>query len=239
MKLYSAVFGLRISKIRYKIYTGVNYKGYVCKRKEQIEMCSIDWQDFLTVIVIPASASFIALVEYKRTVQHAVLEFLSQGNTEEEKKRRKELYQKCEEKKYALTLDDLKRMDDASGDIAKIISFYDAWAIMVKKRYLPIKYFKGINGVTAVRLFYILEPYIEYRQNKDTEIVNQVVISNKSYAENFKWLVATLCIKDYVQVEDKNKERFSDFLKDIRFKKIKSFFEVLKRIKAYLKGVHK
>ncbi len=140
-------------------------------------------------------------------MQHTILEFLSQGNTDEEKRRRKHIYEEFEKAGHSLDINDLKALD-VDGEIAKIISFYDAWSIMVQKHYLPIKSFKGINGVTAVRLYYILEPYIEYRRKENTRIANHnrsVEISNTPYAENYEWLVRKLCNKKYITIFETSK----------------------------------
>lgn len=49
-------------------------------------MCCMNLQEIITNGIIPASAAIITFAEYKRTVQHTILEFLSQGNTDIEKR---------------------------------------------------------------------------------------------------------------------------------------------------------
>ena len=111
--------------------------------------------DILTVILIPIIGVYISCREHKRNVYHTKIEFLTQGNTEAEKDRRKKLYDRFEEKNHILSEQDFKELD-SDGDLGKIISFYDMWASMVKMNYLPLKSFEGANGITAVKLFYRL-----------------------------------------------------------------------------------
>lgn len=124
------------------------------------------------------------------------------------KDRRKRIYKEFEAKNHNLNLEDLELLDK-DGDVGKIISFYDAWATVVKRHYLPIKYFKGINGVTAVRLYYIIEPYIDYRRSRDTTIKHDdknIVLSNDSYAKNYEWLIKKIIDKNYVKTIEQNEQ---------------------------------
>lgn len=166
--------------------------------------------DIITVILLPVIGIFISYSEHKRNVYHTKIEFLTQGNTEEEKDRRKKLYDRFEEQEHKLSEKDYEDLD-ANGDLGKIVSFYDMWASMVKTGYLPMKSFKGINGVTTVKLFYLLLPYINYRRKNVSEILcknncldEQIVICNESYARDFEWLVNKIQKKKYVSVQHQN-----------------------------------
>lgn len=156
---------------------------------------SVDWIEIVIAVILAVIPAAISYSSHKREVIRATMDFLNQGNTKEEKRRRKRVYDMYNKKKHMLTLRDLLRLD-ANGDLGKIISFYDMWAYMAKRGYLPKQTFYGSNGVTAVRMYIMLYPYIQYRRNKEAAIEVQVKnclrkirISNELYAGDYQWLV--------------------------------------------------
>lgn len=75
-------------------------------------------------------------------------------------------------------LEELKRQ---TVELSKIVSFYDFWGLMVKKRYLPKWTFQKSSKYTAINTYEKLEPYIKFRR-EDQPI----------YASHFEWLIVKL-----------------------------------------------
>ena len=151
-------------------------------------------------VIIPLLALIISVSLYKRNISNTVVEFFSQGNTAEQKECRKKLYNEFEKNQKPPTVEKLLELDK-DGSMAKIISFFDTWAIVQKQRLLPLKTFKGITGVNAVKVYCLLRPYIEKRRETKT-IINYIEFDNSDYAKDFENMISKIIKKGYVETND-------------------------------------
>ncbi len=149
-----------------------------------------DILEVLSGIAIPLAAFVISYIAYRRSVIQTVVEFYAHCNSTEHKKYRKILYNAVNKAKGNLTYVNYTVLDK-DGDLAQIVSFYDEWATLVESRYLPLKTFKGITGITAIRAFYMLKPYIDIRREEKTQ-VGKLQFDNQSYAKSFENLVGKI-----------------------------------------------
>lgn len=154
--------------------------------------------EFIGVIIIPVIAIIISIIVYRRSVVQTMVDYYVQGNSQEQKECRKKLYDMYENKNAMISYEELKELDE-DGNLGKIISFYDAWAILQNQHYLPLKIFKGITGTTAVKIFYLLKPYIDERRKQITEIEN-LKLKNDEYAKDFENLIKKIEKKKYVNL---------------------------------------
>ncbi|MCI8851151.1 MAG: hypothetical protein HFE82_06385 [Erysipelotrichaceae bacterium] len=120
--------------------------------------------------IIIALTSLFALMISSFALWHSrastVREFFVQGDSEEMKKYRQviyDIYNQYTDKDIIL-----KEMDKHSQDISQVVSFYDVWALMVKKRYLPFWTFSDSSRYTAINVFNKIKPYIEVRRGHKT-----------------------------------------------------------------------
>lgn len=156
----------------------------------------MDTFDLIGNVMIPLLALVISISLYRRSVSQTVVEFFTQGNTVEQKDCRKKLYDAFEKTKKPLSAEKLFKLDE-DGSMAKIVSFYDTWATVQKQHLLPLKTFKGIAGVTAVKVYCLLRPYIEERRKRIT-VLKDMEISNSEYARNFEDMIFNIIEKNYV-----------------------------------------
>lgn len=191
-------------------------------------------------VIIPLVALIISISLYKRKVSNTVVEFFSQGNTTEQKECRKKLYNQFEKRKKPPTVEQLFKLDK-DGSMAKIISFFDTWAIVQKQKLLPLKTFQGHTGVTAVKVYCLLRPYIEKRRETIT-IINSIEFNNSDYAKNFEDMVFKIIEKDYVEIKDElcfipvNKK---NNLFNLKIRRLKNMLKERKKQKKYkLVGQH-
>ena len=92
------------------------------------------------------------------------------------KKYRKVIYDLySQETSGSLILDKLKEHSD---EVSQVLSFYDFWALMVKKHYLPKWTFQASSRYTAINIYNKVKPYIEFRRVEQPE-----------YASHFEWLI--------------------------------------------------
>ena len=63
-------------------------------------------------------------------------------------------------------------------EVSNVISFYDFWALMVKKHYLPKWTFQASSKFVAIKIFDHVRPYVQYRREAQRE-----------YACHYEWLV--------------------------------------------------
>ncbi|MCG7337164.1 hypothetical protein MHZ95_18045 [Sporosarcina sp. ACRSM] len=97
----------------------------------------------------------------------AIREYFQQGDTQEMIQNRGKIYDLENEK---------GNIDQTAA--AEICGFFHFWGMMVSKGYLPIWIFKSSSGYSVVKLFYLLQPYIQERR----------MTTNKYYAEGFEQL---------------------------------------------------
>jgi len=104
-----------------------------------------------------------------------VKEYFLQGDSKEHKDNRAQIYDIYNKNNDEEAI--VNALLEKSEIASKVVSFYDVWAMFVKKHYLPLWTFKGIVGDTAVNMHNKLKPYIEHRRN-----------DMKNYAAQFEWL---------------------------------------------------
>lgn len=102
-----------------------------------------------------------------------------QGDSEEMKRYRKIIYdiynQEYDDKRI---LEELKLKTDA---VSHVVSFYDFWALMMKKQYLPNWTFQASSKYAALNIYNKIKPYINYRR-----------LTQPEYASHYEWLVNKL-----------------------------------------------
>ena len=130
--------------------------------------------------VVSIAISFIALVfsifSFWQSRASAVRDFFAQGDSAQMKKYRKVIYDLySQDTSGSLILDKLKEHSD---EVSQVLSFYDFWALMVKKHYLPKWTFQASSRYTAINIYNKVKPYIEFRRVEQPE-----------YASHFEWLI--------------------------------------------------
>jgi len=127
-------------------------------------------------MLISLFALFLSIFSFWQSRASATKEFFVQGDSVEMKQYRKAIYDiynlnYSEEK----ILEELKLKTD---EISHVVSFYDFWALMVKKKYLPKWTFQASSKYTMINVYNKIKPYIEYRR-----------LTQPEYASHFEWLV--------------------------------------------------
>ena len=140
------------------------------------------------LILIPLAATTVSFLNYKKNKSKVALEFLAQGNSMEQKQYRKAIYDAYKGQIEPLPEEELIALDELNGSVSQVASFYENWGMLYRQGYLPLETFKGINGATACRVFYMLKPYIKHRRETDN-IIGEHTISNQSYGKDFEDLV--------------------------------------------------
>lgn len=128
--------------------------------------------ELATVVGLSAIASGItgvimSLSSKKVANFEAILECFQQGDTPEMMENRKNIYD-TESKEI--------KLDQVAA--SEIYGFFHFWGMMVSKGYLPLWIFKSASGHSVVKLFYLLQPYIQERR----------AATNQHYAEGFEQL---------------------------------------------------
>ena len=130
----------------------------------------------ITSIVISFTALYFGIQSYRNAKIAVVKEFFVQGDSRDQKNFRKQVYDIYNRVTAEPVIKkELIKITDA---VAHIVSFYDFWALMVEKKYLPMWTFDGTPGNTAINVFSKIKPYIDHRREKDAE-----------YAKRFERLV--------------------------------------------------
>lgn len=128
-------------------------------------------------ICISLSAFALSLFSFSQSRASIVKDFFTQGDSGEMKKYRKVVYDIYNQYNHTeLILDELKTHSD---EVSQVVSFYDFWGLMVKRRYLPKWAFQASSRYTAINIYNKIKPYIEYRRLEQSE-----------YASHFEWLVS-------------------------------------------------
>lgn len=126
--------------------------------------------------VISFIALFLSIFSFQQSRASAVKDFFAQGDSKEMKEYRKIIYdiynQEVNEN------DILEKLKESSAEVSHVVSFYDCWALMVKKHYLPKWAFQASSKYTAKNIFNKIKPYIEFRRREQRE-----------YASHFEWLI--------------------------------------------------
>ena len=136
-----------------------------------------------TIEIISMLVSCIALVlsvfTFQRARTSAVITFFTQGDSAEMKKSRCAIY---EIYNGDLSEDAIFcKLKEKTIEISTVVSFYDFWALMVKKHYLPKWTFQDSAKYTAKNVYRKILPYIIYRREEQP-----------LYASHFEWLIKKL-----------------------------------------------
>ena len=127
-------------------------------------------------IITSLFALYFGIHSYRNAKFTVIKDFFDQGDSPEQKGYRELVYSI-----YNVT-DDSETINSKllaiSNTVARIVSFYDFWSLMVDKKHLPKWVFEGMPGKTAVNIFNKLKPYINYRRKTDNE-----------YAQRFEKLI--------------------------------------------------
>lgn len=130
----------------------------------------------VATIVISIIALMLSIISFFQSRAAVVKDYFAQGDSAEMKKYRKVVYniynQESDEKII------FKRLLENEDDVAHVISFFDFWALMVKKHYLPKWAFQASSRFVAITIYDKLTPYILYRRNNQPE-----------YACHYEWLI--------------------------------------------------
>lgn len=136
------------------------------------------FKDYLTVI-----ASFTALVlsihNYQKGQTSSVNDYFKHGDSNEQKNIRKNVYSDFDngvEIKYKVN----------DENISKLISFYEFWGLMYKKKYLPSWTFDNYAGNVVNKIYNISKSYIDLRRQISKEDGTDL---NSSYGSTFEYLV--------------------------------------------------
>lgn len=126
-------------------------------------------------MIISAIALILSIFSFWQSRASTVRDFFMHGDSPEMKKNRKVIYdiynqQKCDS-------DMLDKLKEKSAEVSCVVSFYDFWALMVRKHYLPKWTFQASSRYTALNIYDKVEPYIKFRRKEQPE-----------YANHFEWL---------------------------------------------------
>lgn len=98
-------------------------------------------------------------------------EYFMIGNSKELKKERFEV------RHNTRTFDEYKNDGEFMVTISSAVEFFETWARMAKRHYLPFRVFKGAVGIGVCTFFDSVSDYI-YNMRKN----------NPYFAENYEWL---------------------------------------------------
>ena len=129
--------------------------------------------------IISLVALIFSIFGFWQSRVSAVRDFFSQGDTVEMKTYRKVIYDIYNHNTDLVDI--LENLKIQSVEVSHVISFYDFWALMVKKHYLPEWTFQASSKYTAVNIYNKVKPYVEFRR-----------IEQPDYANHFEWLVNRL-----------------------------------------------
>lgn len=132
-------------------------------------------------LFISVGAFIFSCLSYNDSKSANVKEYFAQGDSDEQKHYRKVIYDIYNEYKDADPQTLLEKLTSRKAEhaISHVISFYDFWALMNKKRYLPFWTFYGPPGKRAYDIYHMLLPYILFRRSQN----------DPQYVVNYEWLV--------------------------------------------------
>lgn len=122
-----------------------------------------------------------SLLAYQHSHSSTVRDFFQEGDSEEMVEYRKIIYEISKSKSKEERLEGLKTHSKA---VSHVLSFYNTWALLYKKYYLPRWTFQALTRDAAIEIYEITEPYIKFRRE-----------SHKEYAKHFEWLKNDLVSK--------------------------------------------
>lgn len=132
----------------------------------------------------------------RKDKSNAVIAYLNEGDSEHMKNRRRQLYTYEKElknpngsyqKRIKQYFKDGKKIDqnliDLETCITQIVSFYDKWALLYNKKYLPKWSFQGPRATTFLKICDIIMFYIDFRRTD---------MNHENYANDLLKLYSTL-----------------------------------------------
>lgn len=117
---------------------------------------------------------YYSFLAYQHSRSSIVRDFFKEGDSEEMVEYRKIIYEISESKSEEEKLIGLKTHSKA---VSHVLSFYNTWALLLKKHYLPRWTFQASTRDAAIEIYEITQPYIEFRRG-----------SHGEYAKHFEWL---------------------------------------------------
>ena len=130
-------------------------------------------------IVISLVALMLSAMRFFQSRASVVRDYFSQGDSAEMKRYRKIIYDIYNhESDKEIIFEQLLKYED---EVAHVISFFDFWALMVKRHYLPKWAFQASSKFVAITIYEKVTPYILHRRTNQSE-----------YACHFEWLIRKL-----------------------------------------------
>jgi len=142
-------------------------------------LCMFDQVLGLLSIIISLCAFFLSALSFLQSRASTVKDFFTQGDGMEMKECRKVIYDIYNNYQDESII--LNRLIERSDDVARVISFYDFWGLMVKKKYLPLWTFQDSSKYVTINIYNKARPYIAFRKTE-----------NEMYASHFEWLIKKL-----------------------------------------------
>lgn len=138
-------------------------------------------------LFISIGAFIFSCLSYKDSKSANVKEYFAQGDSDEQKRYRKVIYDIYNDYKDSDPQTLLEKLMSRKADhaISHVVSFYDFWALMNKKHYLPFWTFYGPPGKRAYDIYQMLLPYIHYRLSHN----------DPQYVVNYEWLIKKIMRK--------------------------------------------
>lgn len=145
--------------------------------------------EFLSVIIALLALS-VSIFTFRHSRAATVRGYFTHGDNDNMKQHRAvvyDIYKKGLKEEKAI----LGKLIEKSDDVSHVVSFYDFWALMVKKHYLPIWAFQASSKYTAINTYSKIKPFIEYRRGERKDKPCPIG-AQQYYASHFEWLIDQL-----------------------------------------------
>ena len=138
-----------------------------------------DWIFNSLALFVSLIALVLSVISFFQSRTAVVKDYFFQGDSVEMKAHRKTIYDIYNnESDEDIIFNELLKHED---DVAHVISFFDFWALMVKKHYLPRWTFHASPRYVTTTIYDKVLPYITHRR-----------IHQPEYACYYEWLVGKL-----------------------------------------------
>lgn len=151
-------------------------------------------QSVLLVIttIMSGIALALSISSHNRGITKTYLDFLKECDSEEQRHYRQTVYQCISD---GVKIEDLPARDSREIDVANIVSFYNKWATLYYKGFLPKWTFEDSEGQTLAKMYYILKKYIKNRREEIIDVDGKK-INNDKYGDQFEKLAIETCPED-------------------------------------------
>ncbi len=122
---------------------------------------------------------FYSLYSSRRMTLQTVKAFFEESDSKELSDRRKRLYDLGDKNSV---------IDKHDEDVRYIIAFYEKWAILLKRFYLPIWVFEGAAGAGVIKQFDILNRKIVRDSGELKSYFDDRRVFNQFYGKSFEYL---------------------------------------------------